>query len=135
MHVTNEYTRRVISDVYVAVTNNIYYLEQNLDNPDYHKGVMERIVKSGTRVRSCGISFVKDYYYPQKEHRFCPFAWRNVANPEVIWSENMGDADLDYLDADWFTSVSVAAFALVMMVVSGIMFASSISESVFARWL
>ena len=105
MHVTNEYTRRVISDVYVAVTNNIYYLEQNLDNPDYHKGVMERIVKNGTRVRSCGISFVKDYYYPQKEHRFCPFAWRNVANPEVIWSENMGDADLDYLDADWFTSV------------------------------
>ena len=34
MLVTNEYTRRVISDVYVAVTNNLYYLEHSLDNPD-----------------------------------------------------------------------------------------------------
>ena len=30
MLVTYEYTRRVLSDVYVAVTNNIYYLEQHL---------------------------------------------------------------------------------------------------------
>ena len=104
MCITMEYTRRVLSDVYVAVTNNIYYVEQNLDNPDFHKSVMERIVKNGTRVRSCGISFIEDYY-PQKGHRFCPFAWRNVANPDVIWSENMGDADLDYLKADWFLDV------------------------------
>ena len=105
MLVTNEYTRRVTSDVYVAVTNNIYYLEHSLDNPDGHKETMERIVKSGTRVRSCGISFIKDYYYPKKEHRFCPFAWRNAANPDVIYSEDMGDADLDYLTADWFLNV------------------------------
>ena len=31
MLITNEYTRRVISDVYVAVTNNLYYLEHSLD--------------------------------------------------------------------------------------------------------
>ena len=103
--ITNEYTRRVISDVYVAVTNNIYYLEHTLDNPDGHKETMERIVKSGTRVRSCGISFIEDYYYPKKEHRFCPFAWRNSANPDVIYSQDMGDADLDYLHADWFLDV------------------------------
>ena len=105
MLITNEYTRRVISDVYVAVTNNIYYLEHSLDKPDEHKKTMERIVKSGTRVRSCGISFIKDYYYPQKEHRFCPFAWRNVTDPDVIYAEDMGDADLDYLGADWFLDV------------------------------
>ena len=62
---TKEYARRVISDVYVAVTNNLYYLEHSLDDPDIHKAAMERIVKSGTRIRSCGLSFVKDYY-PQK---------------------------------------------------------------------
>lgn len=105
MLITKEYTRRVISDVYVAVTNNIYYVEHTLDQPDVHKKTMERIVKSGTRVRSCGISFIEDYYYPQKEHRFCPFAWRNVTNPDVIYSEDMGDADLDYLIADWFLDV------------------------------
>ena len=105
MLITNEYTRRVISDVYVAVTNNIFYLEQTLDKPELHKATMERIVKSGTRVRSCGISFVEDYYYPQKEHHFCPFAWRNTAKPDVIYSQDMGDADLDYLNADWFLDI------------------------------
>ena len=105
MLISNEYIRRVISDVYVAVTNNIYFIEHNLDNPDCHKETMERIVKSGTRVRSCGISFIEDYYYPRKEHRFCPFAWRNSADPDVIYSQDMGDADLDYLTADWFLDV------------------------------
>ena len=105
MLITNEYVRRVISDVYVAVTNNIYYIEHNLDDPDCHKETMVRIVESGTRVRSCGISFIEDYYYPTKEHRFCPSAWRNAANPDVIYSQDMGDADLDYLTADWFLDV------------------------------
>jgi len=104
MLITNEYIRRVISDVYVAATNNIYYIEHNLDNPDCHKETMERIVKSGTRVRSCGISFIEDYY-PEKGHRFCPFAWRNAADPDIIYSQDMGDADLDYLTADWFLEV------------------------------
>lgn len=88
MLVTYEYTRRVLSDVYVAVTNNIYYLEQHLDDSDYPKGVMERIVHNGTRVRSCGISFIEDYYYPERGHRFCPFAWRNSANPDIIYPES-----------------------------------------------
>lgn len=101
MLVANEYTRRVTSDVYVAVTNNVFYLEQMLDKPDSHKATMERIVKSGTRIRSCGISFIADYY-PEKGHQFCPYAWRNAKNPEVIFSENMGDTDLDYLNAGWF---------------------------------
>lgn len=104
MLITNEYIRRVISDVYVAVTNNIYFIEHNLDDPDCHKETMQRIVKSGTRVRSCGISFIKDYY-PQKGHRFCPFAWRNATNPDIIYTQDMGDSDLDYLTADWFLDV------------------------------
>lgn len=105
MLIANEYTRRVISDVYVAVTNNIYYLEHTLDNPDAHKATMERIVNSGTRVRSCGISFIDGYYYPEKERHFCPFAWRNIANPDIIYSQDMGDADLDYFGAQWFLDV------------------------------
>lgn len=104
--ITMEYTRRVISDVYVAVTNNIYYLEQNLDNPDGHTQVMERIVRNGTRVRSCGISFIGDYYYPRKGHRFCPYAWRSPVNLEKIETVELGDSALDYLNAEWFHSVT-----------------------------
>ncbi len=104
MLITNEYVRRVISDVYVAVSNNVYYIEHTINNPDCHKETMERIVKSGTRVRSCGISFIEDYY-PQKGHHFCPFAWRNAANPDIVYTQDMGDADLDYLTADWFLEI------------------------------
>lgn len=104
MLITNEYIRRVISDVYVAVTNNIYYVERNLDDPDGHKEVMARIVKSGTRVRSCGISFIEDYY-PEKGRLFCPFAWRNSVNPDEIYTIDMGDANQDYLTDDWFLDV------------------------------
>ena len=101
MRITNEYTRRVISDVYVAVTNNIYYLENSLDNPDSIKATMERIVKSGTRIRSCGVSFIKDYY-PRKGHLYRPIAWRDASNTGEIYSQDMGDADLDYLTDSWF---------------------------------
>ena len=104
MLITNEYTRRVISDVYVAVTNNVYYLEHTLDHPDDHKATMKRIVKSGTRIRSCGISFIEDYY-PEKGHRFCPYAWQNAKNPNEVFAEDMGDADLDYLHAEWFKDI------------------------------
>ena len=104
MLVTNEYTRRVISDVYVAVTNNLYYLEHSLDKPDNHRVTMEQIVKSGTRVRSCGVSFIENYY-PQKGQQYCPYAWRDAANPDSVHSQDKSDTGRDYLHADWFQGV------------------------------
>ena len=104
MRITNEYTRRVISDVYVAVTNNLYYLEHSLDNPDGHKATMERIVNSGTRIRSCGVSFI-DSYYPQKGRLYCPYAWRDVDNPDTIFAQDMCNEESDYLNASWFLNV------------------------------
>lgn len=104
MHVTKEYIRRVLSDVYVAVTNNIYYLEHTLDNPDEHKVTMERIVRSGTRIRRCGISFIKDYY-PEKGHQFVPFAWRSLVNHNIIDSQDLGDAHRNYLEDEWFLEI------------------------------
>ena len=100
--ITYEYTRRVISDVYVSVTSNAFFIERNLDKPEEHKEVMKRIVENGTRVHSCGISFIEDYYYPKKGHRFCPFAWRNPKNREEILMEEKGDESLDYLKDKWF---------------------------------
>ena len=99
MLITNEYTRRVISDVYVAVTNNLYYLEQSLNKPDSLKSTMERIVRSGTRVRSCGVSFIADYY-PQKGHRFEIYAWRDSAG--IIRGRQMNEEHPDYLVHAWY---------------------------------
>ena len=36
---------------------------------------------------------------------FCPFAWRDPAHPEEVYSQNKGEEDYDYLTADWFLDV------------------------------
>lgn len=97
-HVTKEYTKRVLSDVHVAVINNVYDIEENLDNPDQLNDIMERMVRLNKRMRSCGISFVKGYY-PQKGRWFCPYAWKEN---DSVMVRNMGDAQHDYLNAEWF---------------------------------
>lgn len=104
MLINYEYTRRVLSDVYVQVTNNVYYIEQTLDKPDGQVDVMARIVRQGNRVHSCGMNFIKDYYR-KKGHKYCPFAWRNPENPEEILTDEKGDKDFDYLNDRWFKSV------------------------------
>ena len=104
MLINYEYTRRVLSDVYVSVTNNVDFLERTLDKPEGQMDVMKRIVEHGTRVRSCGMNFISNYY-PEKGQRYCPFAWRNPENPDVIMTEEKGDKDFDYLDATWFKGI------------------------------
>lgn len=80
------------------------YIEQTLDQPEGQKSIMERIVRNGNRVHSCGMNFIRDYY-PEKGQRYCPFAWRNPQNPDEILTEEKGDDDFDYLGDEWFTSV------------------------------
>ena len=104
MLINYEYTRRVLSDVYVQVSNNVGYIESTLDKPESHLDVMERIVRIGNRVHSCGMNFIRNYY-PEKGERHCPFAWRNPKNPNEILTEEKGDRDFDYLNDRWFRSV------------------------------
>ena len=104
MLIDYEYTRRVLSDVYVQVTNNVEYIESTLDKPESHLKVMERIVRNGNRVHSCGMNFIRNYY-PEKGERHCPFAWRNPKNRNEILLEEKGDKDFDYLNDRWFTAV------------------------------
>ena len=94
-----EYTRRILSDVYVSVTNNVSYLEQSLDHPESHKDVLKQIVSQGNRVHSCGVNFIENYY-PKKGNQFHPIAWRSKDNPEEILTKE--DDDSDYLNATWF---------------------------------
>ena len=94
-----EEVRRVTSEVMVAANNTVPFVEENLDNPDKLFNIMERMVRTNECVRSCGISFV-DNYYPQKGHWFCPYAVRRDSN--IVEMMSVGDKQHDYLHADWF---------------------------------
>ena len=111
----------VMSDVEVAVKNNVFDVERNLGQPDQLQGIMERIVAQNPRVRSCGLSFVENYY-PQKGRSFCPYA-REVVDGNVNDNDNekrktnnVGDSVkiqrlysvADYLQADWFRDAVAA---------------------------
>ena len=95
----HEEVRRIASDVYVASVNTAPFIEDNLDNPDKMYDIMEGMIRTNTRIRSCGISFVADYY-PQKGHWFCPYAVRR--DSVTIETMTVGNADHDYLHEDWF---------------------------------
>ena len=60
-----EEIRRITSDVYVASINTAPVIEDDLDHPEKMVGIMERMIKTNERIRSCGISFIEGYY-PQK---------------------------------------------------------------------
>ena len=94
-----EEVRRITSDVYVAAVNTAPVIEDNLDNPDKMLGLMERMVRTNSRIRSCGVSFVADYY-PQKGHWFCPYAVRR--DSDAIERKILGGKDNNYLNAKWF---------------------------------
>ena len=94
-----EEVRRVTSEVMVASNNTAPFIEEDLDNPDKLYDIMERMVRSNERIRSCGISFI-DSYYPQKGHWFCPYAVRR--DNDTIERLTIGSKDHDYLHANWF---------------------------------
>ncbi|MBO4822047.1 MAG: SpoIIE family protein phosphatase [Prevotella sp.] len=91
--------RRIISDVYLGASNHVPEIEESLGNPDRLHTLMERVVEQNTRIHSCGLSFVADYY-PQKGHWFCPYAVRR--DSAHIETMTIGDATHDYLKAEWF---------------------------------
>ena len=100
LDVSVQKVRRVISDVYVATSNLVPLIEESLDQPDRMFTLVERLVSLNPRIRSCGISFVADYY-PQKGHWFCPYAVRHDSTKVEV--KVVGSADYDYLTSEWFT--------------------------------
>ena len=94
-----------MSDVSVAVRNNISEIESHLGQPDQIQAIMERIVEVNPRVRSCGLSFVEGYY-PQKGRSFCPYAWRKDSlGVEGRARKGMQES---YLESDWFSEAIAA---------------------------
>ena len=94
-----EEIRRITSDVYVASINTAPVIEDDLDHPEKMVGIMERMIKTNERIRSCGISFIEGYY-PQKGRWFCPYAVRR--DSVNIETKILGGKKFDYLNAEWF---------------------------------
>ena len=90
----------MLSEVSSGTINHVYEIEENLAQPDKMTALMNRIVAQNPLIRSCGVSFI-DNYYPQKGHWFCPYAFRDEDGQ--IKEKIVGDASYDYLKAAWFT--------------------------------
>ena len=98
---SNANVSRILSTVYVGALSHVSEIENNLDRPDKLPAIMKDVVAHNPYIRSCGISFVGDYY-PQKGHWYCPYAIK-VDSGRVVENRFIGDAKHDYLKAEWFT--------------------------------
>ena len=98
---SNANVSRILSTVYVGALSHVSEIENNLDRPDKLPAIMKDVVAHNPYIRSCGISFVGDYY-PQKGHWYCPYAIK-VDSGRVVENRLIGDAKHDYLKAEWFT--------------------------------
>ena len=71
--------RRRLSEVYMAVENNVHDIERDLDHPDQLFDHMNRVVSQNGSIASCALVF-KEYFYPSKGRLFIPFARRDDAD-------------------------------------------------------
>ena len=63
--------RRMLSDIYVAVQNNVHAIERDLETPDQLFSHMERIVRLNPQIVCCSMLFEPNYY-PDKGRMFIP---------------------------------------------------------------
>jgi len=98
---SNANVSQILSTVYIGTLSHVSEIENNLNRPDKLQTIVKDVVAHNPYIRSCGISFVGDYY-PQKGHWYCPYAIK-VDSGRVVENRFIGDAKHDYLKAEWFT--------------------------------
>ena len=90
---------RVASDVYIGTQNLVPQVEERLNRPDELHMLLERALEQNQRIRSCGISFVENYY-PQKGRCYVPYAIRRDST-HVEFKDNAAEHQT-YLEEEWF---------------------------------
>jgi sigma-B regulation protein RsbU (phosphoserine phosphatase) len=92
---------QIVQEVSSSTENRVNEIEEHINEPDKMATIMKEIVVQNPHIRSCGISFVADYY-PQKGHWYCPYAVKGDSTQ--IEQRFIGDKQHnDYLKAEWFT--------------------------------
>ncbi|MBR4730309.1 MAG: SpoIIE family protein phosphatase [Prevotella sp.] len=92
--------RQIVLEVTASTGNRVNEIEEHISDPDKMAAIMKEVVTQNPHIRSCGISFVADYY-PQKGHWYCPYAVK--VEGSQIEQRFIGDKHNDYLKAEWFT--------------------------------
>ena len=95
----NEKIRGVLSDVYVGAINNISDIERDIDDPDKLQAHLERMVRQNMYMSSCRLIFEPDFF-PQKEHNYEIYAWRDSTG--VIRGKQMNENHPDFLIHSWY---------------------------------
>ena len=99
LEISAEQVSRMASDVSAGALNLIPQVEESLDNPARLEMLLERILKQNPGMRSCGISFVENYY-PQKGRSYVPYVYRrDSTHIEVI---NHAMQKHNYQKDEWF---------------------------------
>ena len=91
---------QIVQEVSASTENRVNEIEEHINEPDKMTAIMKEVVAQNPHIRSCGISFVADFY-PQKGHWYCPYAVRGDSTQ--IEQRFIGDKQNDYLKAEWFT--------------------------------
>ena len=94
----HEEFRRRLSDVYVAVKNNVHDIERDIDEPEKMYEHVERIMRLNPTISSSALMFSHDYY-PELGEYFVPMGTRDsTGRIEVSRSESI----VDYQQAPWY---------------------------------
>ena len=96
---------QIVLEVSASTENRVNEIEEHINEPDKMTAIMKEVVEQNPHIRSCGISFVADYY-PQKGHWYCPYAVR-VDSGQIL-QRFIGSEHNDYLKAEWFTEALTA---------------------------
>ncbi len=91
--------RRRLSDVYVAVENNVHDIERDIDNPDLMFGHVERIVRLNNGIITSALLFEQNHY-PEKDRVFIPCAREDI-NDSVRVSR-IDSTYQSYFYGEWF---------------------------------
>ncbi len=99
LEISAEQVSRMASNVSAGALNLIPQVEESLDNPARLEMLLERILKQNPGMRSCGISFVENYY-PQKGRSYVPYVYRrDSTHIEVV---NHAMQKQNYQKDEWF---------------------------------
>lgn len=98
MH-ANEKIRGVLSDVYVAVINNINDIERDIHDSDKLQEHLERMVQQNMYVSSCRLIFEPDFY-PEKGQNYEIYAWRD--STDAVRGRQLNEDHSDYLEHGWY---------------------------------
>ena len=99
MEISAEQVSRMASDVSAGALNLIPQVEESLDNPARLEMLLERILKQNPGMRSCGISFVENYY-PQKGRSYVPYVYRRDSTHKEVRNHAMQKQN--YQKDEWF---------------------------------